>query len=162
MSTIRNAIHTCRRGRRAIRGVVLLAGLLGSLAALAASGIPANAAKTVTAGQANAISSFYGPPVKQLHVFSATPPGAYETYRSNAADSPSRTAAVSARHAAGDTRFAELLALAQVKRAVAWAEVERAWTGQPATGTSWFADQRALGQVKRQVSWKAVHRAAGR
>jgi hypothetical protein len=35
----------------------------------------------------------------------------------------------SARHAPGDNRFAELRALDQVKRAVAWAAVERAWGG---------------------------------
>jgi hypothetical protein len=44
MSTIRNTTSTRRRGRRAARGVVLLAGLLGGLAALAASGVPAYAA----------------------------------------------------------------------------------------------------------------------
>lgn len=43
---------------------------------------------------------------------------------------------VAARHAPADTRFTELLALSQVKRAVAWAEVERAWAQQPRTGTS--------------------------
>ena len=81
-----------------------------------------------------------------------------------AAGSPGGTAAVPvpARHAAADNRFTELLALNQVKRAVAWATVQRAWAGQPQTGTSRFTDQRALGQVKRQASWKAVHRAAGR
>ena len=40
---IRNAAPTRRSGRRAIRGVVLLAGLLGGLAVLAASGVPAYA-----------------------------------------------------------------------------------------------------------------------
>ena len=55
-----------------------------------------------------------------------------------AAASPSETDAVpaAARHAPADNRFTELLALSQVKRAVAWAAVERAWTGQPRTGTS--------------------------
>jgi hypothetical protein len=67
-----------------------------------------------------------------------------------------------ARHASADNRFTELLALSQVKRAVAWATVQRAWAGQPRTGASRLTDQRALGQVKRQASWKAVHRAAGR
>ena len=55
-----------------------------------------------------------------------------------AATSPGETDAVStaARHAPADNRFTELLALSQVKRAVAWAEVERAWARQPRTGTS--------------------------
>jgi len=35
----------------------------------------------------------------------------------------------SVRHAPGDNRFAELRALDQVKRDVAWAAVERAWGG---------------------------------
>jgi hypothetical protein len=73
--------------------------------------------------------------------------------------SPGGTDAVSvaARHAPIDTRFTELLALAQVKRDVAWAAVERARTGQPRTGGSRFTDQQALAQVKRQASWKAAH-----
>jgi len=81
-----------------------------------------------------------------------------------AAASPSGTTAVpdSARHATADDRFTELLALAQVKRDVAWAAVERAWAGPPQTGTSRLTDQRALAQLKRQASWKAVHDAAGR
>ena len=55
-----------------------------------------------------------------------------------AAASPSGTDEVpaAARHAPADTRFTELLALSQVKRAVAWAAVERAWALQPRTGTS--------------------------
>jgi hypothetical protein len=45
----------------------------------------------------------------------------------SAADSARAVAdPVSARHAPTDTRFTELLALSQVKRAVAWATVERA------------------------------------
>jgi hypothetical protein len=36
---------------------------------------------------------------------------------------------VSVRHAPGDNRFTDLRALAQVKRDVAWAAVERAWGG---------------------------------
>jgi hypothetical protein len=55
-----------------------------------------------------------------------------------AAASPGETDAVpvAARHAPADNRFTELLALSQVKRAVAWAAVERAWALQPRTGTS--------------------------
>ena len=41
---LRNPKSTRRRGRRAIRGAVLLAGMLGSWAALAATGVPAYAA----------------------------------------------------------------------------------------------------------------------
>jgi hypothetical protein len=86
------------------------------------------------------------------------------TASAGAAVGPSGTPAVpaAARHASADNRFTELLALSQVKRAVAWATVQRAWAGQPRTGASRLTDQRALGQVKRQASWKAVHRAAGR
>jgi hypothetical protein len=86
------------------------------------------------------------------------------TGSAGAAASPSGTAAVpvTARHAPADTRFTELLALAQVKRHVAWAAVQRAWAGQPHGGTSRLTDQQALGQIKRQASWKAVHHAAGR
>ena len=82
---IQNTPSARRSGQRAIRGGVLLAGLLGSLAALAASGVPADAVsqQTVTAGPVTAISSFYDPPVKQLHVFSATPSGVQETYWSS-------------------------------------------------------------------------------
>jgi hypothetical protein len=60
------------------------------------------------------------------------------TASAGAAASPSGTDEVpaAARHAPADTRFTELLALSQVKRAVAWAEVERAWARQPRTGTS--------------------------
>jgi hypothetical protein len=79
------------------------------------------------------------------------------TASAGAAASLSGTAAVqaAARHAAADNRFTELLALNQVKRAVAWATVERAWAGQPHTGSTRFIDQRALGQVKRQAAWKS-------
>ena len=83
---IRNPMGTRRSRRRAIRAVVLLAGLLGILAVVAAGGIPASAApKTVTAGPVHAISSFYDPYTGDgsggsLHVFSATPSGDYETY----------------------------------------------------------------------------------
>jgi len=83
---------------------------------------------------------------------------------SAAADaSPGGTDAVSAaaRHTPADSRFTELLALSHVKRAAAWAAVQRAWAEQPRTGASPLTDQRALTQVKRQASWKAVHRAAG-
>jgi hypothetical protein len=71
-----------------------------------------------------------------------------------AAESPSGTPAISvpARHAPADTRFTDQRALAQVKRDVAWAAVQRARAGQPHPGTSRFTDQRALGQVKRQAS----------
>jgi hypothetical protein len=60
------------------------------------------------------------------------------TASAGAAASPGETPAVpaAARHAPADNRFTELLALSQVKRAVAWAEVERAWARQPRTGTS--------------------------
>src|SRR5215472_16459559 len=59
---IRNPMGTRRSRRRAIRAVVLLAGLLGILAVVAAGGIPASAApKTVTAGPVHAISSLYDP-----------------------------------------------------------------------------------------------------
>jgi hypothetical protein len=55
-----------------------------------------------------------------------------------AAASPGETDAVSvaALHAPADNRFTELLALSQVKRAVAWAAVQRAWAEQPRAGTS--------------------------
>jgi hypothetical protein len=81
-----------------------------------------------------------------------------------AAHSPGRTPGggavlVSARHAPADTRFTELRALDQVKRAVAWAEVERAWARQPHADTR-FTDQRHLAQVKRQAAWRAADRAA--
>jgi hypothetical protein len=68
------------------------------------------------------------------------------TVSTRAAASPAGTAAVSvsARHAPADTRFTELLALAQVKRDVAWAAVERAWAGQPETGIARFTDQAAF------------------
>lgn len=85
------------------------------------------------------------------------------TTSAGAAASPGRADAVSAaaRHTSADSRFTELLALSQIKRAVAWAAVQRAWSEQPRTGTSRLTDQRALAQVKRQASWKAVHSAAG-
>jgi hypothetical protein len=84
-----------------------------------------------------------------------------------AADSPGKTPEVgtvslSARHAPAYNRFTELLALDQVKRAVAWAEVERAWTRQPQTGASRLTDQRELARVKRQAAWNAADRAIGR
>src|SRR6516162_5416693 len=82
---IRNTPGTRRSRRRAIRGVVLLVGLLGCVAALAGSGVPASAAtaEAVTAGQVSAISSVYDPAAGGLHVFSVTPSGVYETYWSN-------------------------------------------------------------------------------
>ena len=43
--------------------------------------------------------------------------------------SVAHAAVVSARPAPGDNRFAELRELDQVKRAVAWAALERAWGG---------------------------------
>ena len=56
----------------------------------------------------------------------------------------------SARHAPGDNRFAELRALDQVKRAVAWAAVERAWAKPVQGDTSPVPHElRALDQVKR-------------
>jgi len=81
-----------------------------------------------------------------------------------AAASPGGTSAVSvpARHAPADTRFTEELTLAQVKRDVAWAAVQRARTGQPRPDTSPFTDQLALAQAKRQAAWRAVHPAPGR
>ena len=89
MSTIRNTTRTRRSWRRAIRGAVLLTGLLGGVAALGASAVAASAApQTVTAGTVRAISSFYDPYTGDgsggsLHVFSATPSGDYETYWHN-------------------------------------------------------------------------------
>jgi hypothetical protein len=85
------------------------------------------------------------------------------TVSAGAAASPGGTTAVSvsARHATADTRFTELLALAQVKRDVAWAAVERAWGWQAPGDASRFAELRALGQVKRDVAWAAVERAWG-
>jgi hypothetical protein len=90
---IRNPSNTRRGGRRAIRGAVLLAGVLGSLAALGASGIPANAAPaTATAGQVTAMSSVYDPAGSgSLHVFSATPSGVWETYWNNGSTGPKTT-----------------------------------------------------------------------
>ena len=60
------------------------------------------------------------------------------TASAGAPATPSGTPAVpaAARHAPADNRLTELLTLSQVKRAVAWAEVERAWARQPRTGTS--------------------------
>jgi hypothetical protein len=86
------------------------------------------------------------------------------TASAGAAASTGGTDAVSvpARHAPIDTRFTDLRALAQVKRDVAWAAVQRAQARQPQAGTSRFTDQRALAQVKRHASWKAVPPAAGR
>jgi hypothetical protein len=68
---------------------------------------------------------------------------------------------VSARHAPGDTRFADLRQLGQMKRDAAWAAVERARARQAEADTSRFADLRELGQVKRDVAWAAVERAWG-
>ena len=89
MSTIRNTTRTRRSWRRAIRGAVLLIGLLGGAAALGASAVAASATpQTVTAGTVRAISSFYDPYTADgsggtLHVFSATPSGVWETYWDN-------------------------------------------------------------------------------
>jgi len=85
---------------------------------------------------------------------------------STAAASPGETpesgaVVVSARHAPADNRFTELRALDQVKRAVAWAEVERAWARHAPADTR-FTDQRYLAQVTRQAAWKAADHAAGR
>ena len=68
---------------------------------------------------------------------------------------------VSARHAPDDTRFADLRALAQVKRDAAWAAVERAWARPAQVDASRFAELRALAQVKRDVAWAALERARG-
>jgi hypothetical protein len=68
---------------------------------------------------------------------------------------------VSARHVPGDSRFADLMALGQVKRDVAWAAVERAWAGPTPVDASRFTELRALAQVKRDVAWAAVERAWG-
>jgi hypothetical protein len=68
---------------------------------------------------------------------------------------------VSPRPVPGDTRFADLRALAQVKRDAAWAAVERAWAGPAGVDASRFAELRELGQVKRDVAWAAVERAWG-
>jgi hypothetical protein len=65
------------------------------------------------------------------------------------------------RHAPGDNRFTEMRLLAQVKRDVAWAAVERAWARQARMDASRFADLRALAQVKRDVARAAVERAGG-
>jgi hypothetical protein len=70
-------------------------------------------------------------------------------------------AVVSARPAPGDNRIAELRELDQVKRAVAWAAVERAWARQAQAGAARLADLRALAQVKRDAAWAAVERARG-
>ena len=89
MSTIRNTTRTRRSWRRAIRGAVLLTGLLGGVAALGASAVAASATpQTVTAGTVRAISSFYDPYTGDgsggsLHVFSATASGVWETYWKN-------------------------------------------------------------------------------
>ena len=86
MSTIRNTTRTRRSWRRAIRGAILLIGLLGGVAALGASAVAASATpQTVTAGTVRAISSFYDPYTADgsggsLHVFSATASGVHETY----------------------------------------------------------------------------------
>jgi hypothetical protein len=75
--------------------------------------------------------------------------------------SVAHAAVVSARPAPGDNRFAELRELDQVKRAVAWAAVERAWARQAQADASRLADLRELDQVKRAVAWAAVERARG-
>ena len=64
---------------------------------------------------------------------------------------------VSARPAPGDNRFAELRELDQLKRAVAWAAVERAWPRQDDS----FTEMRELAQVKRAVARAALERAWG-
>jgi hypothetical protein len=69
-------------------------------------------------------------------------------------------AVVSARPAPGDNWIAELRELDQVKRAVAWAAVERAWR-QTQADASRLVDLRALDQVKRETSWSAVKRPRG-
>ena len=61
---IRKIMSTRRNGRRAVRGMVLLASLLGSLAALAAGGVPA-----LAAGHVRAASAF--PPAAAHHRTSA-------------------------------------------------------------------------------------------
>jgi hypothetical protein len=66
-----------------------------------------------------------------------------------------------ARHGPGDTRFADLRELAQVKRDVAWAAVQRG-RARPAPVDTRFADLRELAQVKRDVAWAAVERAWAR
>jgi len=68
---------------------------------------------------------------------------------------------VSARHAPGNNRFADLRALDQVKRDAAWAAVERAWAKPVPGDPSRLADLRALDQVKRAAAWAAVERAWG-
>jgi hypothetical protein len=68
---------------------------------------------------------------------------------------------VSARHAPGDNRFAEMRLLAQVKRDAAWAAVERTWAQQARMDASRFTDLRDLGQLKRDTAWKAVEHAGG-
>jgi hypothetical protein len=68
---------------------------------------------------------------------------------------------VSARHAPGDSRFADLKTMAQVKREVGWAAVPRIRARPAQVDASRFADLRALAQVKRDVAWAAVERAWG-
>jgi hypothetical protein len=69
-------------------------------------------------------------------------------------------AVVSARPASGDNRFAELRELDQVKRAVAWAAVERA-ARQAQADASRLAELRELDRVKRDAAWAAMERARG-
>jgi hypothetical protein len=72
-----------------------------------------------------------------------------------------RASVVSARHAPGDTRFADLRGLAQVKRNVAWGAIEPTQARPTPVDASRFADLRGLAQVKRDVEWAAVERAWG-
>ena len=65
---------------------------------------------------------------------------------------------VSARHAPGNTGFADLRDLAQVKRDAAGNGVQHAQAQTP-PGASSFADLRDLAQVKRETGWAAVQRA---
>ena len=79
-----------------------------------------------------------------------------------AAGTPAAYASVvSSRHAPGDARFADLRAMARVKRAVAWAAVEPTRARPRPADTSRFADLRDLARVKRDVAWAAVERAWG-
>jgi hypothetical protein len=68
---------------------------------------------------------------------------------------------VSARHAPGDTRFADLRALSQVKRHVTWGAIEPTQAQPAQRDASRFADLRALARVKRDVAWAVAERAWG-
>jgi hypothetical protein len=70
-----------------------------------------------------------------------------------------RASVGSAPHAPGNTGFADLTDLAQVKRDVAGNAVERARAQQAPTDASPFADLRDLAQVKRDAAWAGVQRA---